>query len=194
MVFVGFNQEIAPLGDKRIRQACNFAVDNKRRSTTSSCWGSEQPMNQPLGSSPSSATIPICRPTTRTWTGRAQLMSEAGYANGVPGEIACEFVPSYALNLLEIVEAVGFDLKNIGINLKVQIRENAEFRSRRTQSTGVPDFGPMFAGSWGAGSFDPAERAALPLRPQGLVRTQRGPEGGGMDRQVHEHHGPARSA
>jgi peptide/nickel transport system substrate-binding protein len=153
MVFVGFNQEIKPFDDKRIRQACNWAVDN-RKINEIFMSGLGQPMNQPLG--PSIFGFNPDLPSYDQNLEKArQLMREAGYPNGIPGQITCEFVPSYALNLLEIVEAVGFDLKQIGINLKVQIRENAEFRARRTQSTGVSDFGPLFAGSWGAGSFDP---------------------------------------
>ena len=153
MVFVGFNQEMEPFGDKRIRQACNWAVDNKAINDIF-MLGLGTTMNQPLGPA-LLGHHPDLPSYDQNLDKARQLMSEAGYANGFPGELECEFVPSYALNLLEIVEAVGFDLKNIGINLKVQIRENAEFRARRTQSTGAADFGPMFAGSWGAGSFDP---------------------------------------
>jgi ABC-type transport system substrate-binding protein len=155
MVFVGFNQEIEPFGDKRIRQACNWAVDNKQINDIF-MLGLGQTMNQPLGPSLFGHNPGLPSYDQNLEKARA-LMSEAGYANGIPGEVECEFVPSYALNLLEIVEAVGFDLKKVGINLKVQVRENAEFRSRRTQSTGVPDFGPLFAGSWGAGGFDPQD-------------------------------------
>jgi peptide/nickel transport system substrate-binding protein len=155
MVFVGFNQEIEPFGDKRIRQACNWAVDNAQINDIF-MMGLGQTMNQPLVSSLIGHNSDLPSYDQNLEKARA-LMSEAGYANGIPGEVECEFVPSYALNLLEIVEAVGFDLKKVGINLKVQVRENAEFRSRRTQSTGVPDFGPLFAGSWGAGGFDPQD-------------------------------------
>lgn len=155
MVFVGFNQELEPFNNKLVRQACNWAVDNK---TINEIFmqGMGSTMNQPLGSSILGFN-PDLPPYDQNLDKARQLMSEAGYANGIPGKFDCEFVPSYALNLLEIVEAVGFDLKKIGINLNVQIRENADFRARRTQSTGVADFGPLFAGSWGGSSFDPQD-------------------------------------
>ena len=153
IVFAGFNQQIKPFDDGRVRQACNYAVDN-RKIMKVFMKGMGEVMNQPLAS-----TIFGYNPNLPMYDvdlERAKsLMKSAGYPNGWPKPITLELVPGYALNLLEACEAIGYDLRKIGIQVKVQPRENADFRARRPAATGDPNFGPMFAGSWGNSSFDP---------------------------------------
>jgi peptide/nickel transport system substrate-binding protein len=84
-----------------------------------------------------------------------KLMRDAGYANGFPKPINLETVPGIFLGAIEVCEAIAYDLRKIGLQVKVQPRENADFRARRPAATGDANFGPMFAGSWGNPSFDP---------------------------------------
>jgi len=123
-------------------------------------------MNQPLGSAifghnPKLSFYDVNLDKAKS------LMRDAGYPNGFPQPVTLELVPGYALNLLEICEAVGYDLRRIGIQVKVQPRENADFRARRPAATGDPNFGPLFAGSWGVASFDASSYLPLLLDGKG---------------------------
>jgi peptide/nickel transport system substrate-binding protein len=153
IVFAGFNQRIKPFDDVRVRQACNYAVDN-RKIMKVFMKDMGEVMNQPL-----SSTIFGHNPKLSFYDQdieRAKkLMGDAGYGKGYPQTLNLEVQPGFALSLLEICEALAYDLRKIGLNVKVQPRENADFRQRRPAATGDPNFGPIFAGSWGNPSFDP---------------------------------------
>jgi len=153
IVFAGFNQRINPFDDIRVRQACNYAVDN-RKIMNVFMKGMGEVMNQPLAS-----TIFGYNPNLPMYDMNLEkakkLMNDAGYAKGYPKTINLETVPGIALSIVEICEAIGYDLRKIGLQVKVTPRENADFRARRPAETGDPNFGPLFAGSWGNPSFDP---------------------------------------
>ncbi len=153
IVFAGFNQKIKPFDDVRVRQACNFAVDN-RKIMKVFMKGMGEVMNQPLASTllGHNPNLPMYDVDLER---AKKLMRDAGYGNGFPRPLNLETVPGIFLSAVEICEAVAYDLKRIGLQVKVQPRENADFRARRPAATGDPNFGPMFAGSWGNPSFDP---------------------------------------
>ncbi len=165
IVFGAFNQKIKPFDDMRVRQACNYAVDN-RKIMNVFMKGMGEVMNQPLGSAifghnPKLSFYDVNLDKAKS------LMRAAGYPNGLPHPVTLELVPGYALNLLEICEAAAYDLRRIGIQVKVQPRENADFRARRPAATGDPNFGPLFAGSWGVASFDASSYLPLLLDGKG---------------------------
>lgn len=165
MVFVGMNQQKKPFDDVRVRQAMNYAVDN-RKIMQVFMKGLGEVMNQPLASpvfgfNPNLAMYDVDLERAKS------LMRAAGYPSGFPQPINLEVVPSFALNLFEACEAVGYDLKRIGLDVRVQVRENADFRARRPAATGDPNFGPMFAGSWGSATFDPQSYLPALLHRQG---------------------------
>jgi ABC-type transport system substrate-binding protein len=123
-------------------------------------------MNQPLGSAifGYNPNLPIYEVNLDK---AKSLMNEAGYGKGIKTPINLETVPGIALNVVEICEAISYDLRKIGLNVKVQPRENADFRARRPAATGDPKFGPMWAGSWGSASFDPQSYLPYILHTQG---------------------------
>ena len=125
IVFAGFNQRIKPFDDVRVRQACNYAVDN-RKIMKVFMKDMGEVMNQPL-----SSTIFGHNPKLSFYDQdieRAKkLMGDAGYGKGYPQTLNLEVQPGFALSLLEICEAIAYDLRKIGLNVKVQPRENADF-------------------------------------------------------------------
>ena len=165
IVFTGMNHRIKPFDDIRVRQACNYAVDNQKIMKVF-MKGIGEVMNQPLGSAifgynPNLPMYDVDLEKAKS------LMNDAGYGKGFPKSINLETVPGIALNVVEICEAIGYDLRKIGLDVKVQPRENADFRARRPAATGDPNFGPMFAGSWGSASFDPQSYLPYILHRQG---------------------------
>ena len=165
IVFAGMHQQKKPFDDVRVRQAVNYAVDN-RKIMQVFMKGLGEVMNQPLVSTIFGFNAGLSMYDPDLDRARA-LMRAAGYPNGFPQPLNLEVVPSFALNLFETSEAVSYDLKRIGLDVRVQVRENADFRARRPAATGDPNFGPMFAGSWGSGTFDPQSYLPALLHRQG---------------------------
>lgn len=106
-----------PLGDVRVRQAINLAID--RRGITKALYGSyAQPTDEPLGNIDSDAYISSLNDYYGYNPGRARnLLAQAGYPNGFTLPVLAESILDQKDQL---AQAIGSDLGKVGINIQIK--------------------------------------------------------------------------
>jgi peptide/nickel transport system substrate-binding protein len=113
--FIVLRPDVKPLGDPRVRQALNYAI-NKEAITKQLLRGFGQPLTQILtpamfGYAPDVPGFPYNPEKAKT------LLSEAGYPKGFSTEMS-----GPALNA-DVIEAVAGNLREIGVETTIRIEE-----------------------------------------------------------------------
>ncbi|MFI7114889.1 ABC transporter substrate-binding protein [Amycolatopsis sp. NPDC049868] len=117
----------APLGDIRVRQALNFAVD-RVKITTALLGEYGVPTEQPAAPGEDGFT------DKNFYThdpGRArQLLAEAGFAQGFSLPVVLPSAPDFFAN---IAQAIGSDLEKIGVTIQLTTREPSAAKTALTE-------------------------------------------------------------
>jgi len=146
--YVGMNMTHAPLSDKRVRQALNYAVD-KTAITRDVLKGTAVPAVGPVnpgtwGFNPDVTRYPYNPAKAK------QLLAEAGYAQGFSVNF---WVPESGSGMeapVAMATVIQANLKAVGVEAKIQTMEWGSYLKRLT--TRDQD---LFALSWAAGLPDP---------------------------------------
>ncbi len=151
--YIGFNTGKPPFDDVRVRRAANYAI-NKEAMIKYSFFGVGEAATGPLPSILADYNPDIYEYTYDPDRAR-ELLEEAGYGDGVTVTLWTHESGLYRL----AADAVAEDLRRIGINVRVQLYDNATFTSnfdeyvlrtgeRFPLRDGVYD---MFLGGWVGG-------------------------------------------
>lgn len=147
IVLAGLNYDMEPLNDKRVRQAMNYAVNQKEINEVY-LKGMGEIMAGPLPS-----TVPGHHPGLEPYSYDPEmarsLLKEAGYPDGFSVQI--ETVPEWMIAGAEITEAIVFYLREIGVEATIRVNDAGTQASRITSRKA----GPVYMLSWGGNStFD----------------------------------------
>jgi peptide/nickel transport system substrate-binding protein len=138
--------DVAPLKDKRVRQALNYGVD-----VDSICKNVMNGFAMPVSTWATSFFVGYDQAGKRYSYDPAQakkLLADAGYPDGFNVEL---LTPSGRyLNDVQVVQAIAGMLEKIGIHVKVNAVEFGVF-AKMTQDRTIPD---MFFAAWGNAPWD----------------------------------------
>ena len=147
IVLSAFNYDMAPFDNKKVRQALNYAVNQKEVNDIylrgmGELMASAIPSTV-LGHDPGIELYPYDPEMARS------LLKEAGHPNGF--ETTIEAVPEWMVAGIEVTEAIVHYLREVGVKAKIQIYDAGTMASRITSGKA----GPMYMLSWGGNStFD----------------------------------------
>ncbi len=147
IVLAGLNYDMEPMGDKRVRQALNYAVDAALLNEvylrgTGEIMASALPSTV-MGHNPALEPYPYDPEMARS------LLREAGYPNGFKTTI--EVNPGWLIAGTEVTQAIANFLREIGIEAELRINDAGTMAARITSRKA----GPMYMLSWGGNStFD----------------------------------------
>jgi peptide/nickel transport system substrate-binding protein len=151
VVFITEREGTAPLKDRRVRQALNYAVDRETIARTL-LRGLGRPAGQPapsvsFGHDPSLAPYPFDPVRAR------QLLAEAGYASGFPMtiEILMNAFPADGL----IYQSVAHYLRQVGIDVTLRVITFPQYL-RNLQRNGFA--GDAFGSMWNSAPYNDATR------------------------------------
>ena len=147
IVLSAFNYDMEPFGNRKVRQALNYAVNQKEVNDIylrgmGELMASAIPSTV-LGHDPGIELYPYDPEMARS------LLKEAGHPNGF--ETTIEAVPEWMVAGTEVTEAIVHYLREVGVKAKIQIYDAGTMASRITSGKA----GPMYMLSWGGNStFD----------------------------------------
>lgn len=164
VIFVGFDTlQSSPLQDVRVRQAINYAVDRKAIIDTLLLGKAEETVafltNLDLGF-PEDLTPYQYNPNKAK-----ELLREAGYPNGFT--ITMDIAPGRYINDLEVAQAIAGYLRQVNINVELNILEFGVLNERLFTHT----TSPMYFIGWGNYPMDAAYVYDFVVRTGGLLRT-----------------------
>jgi peptide/nickel transport system substrate-binding protein len=152
--------DVAPLKDKRVRQALNMGVD-----VDSICKNVMNGFATPVSTWATSFFVgydPAGKRYTYDPAQAKQLLAAAGYADGFNAEL---LTPSGRyLNDVQVVQAIAGMLEKIGIHVKVNAVEFGVF-AKMTQDRTIPD---MFFAAWGNAPWDVYDSLIALVRTGGV--------------------------
>lgn len=168
IVLSAFNYDMAPFDNKKVRQALNFAVNQKEVNDVylrgmGELMASALPSTVP-GHDPDIGLYPYDPEMARS------LLKEAGYPNGF--ETTIETVPEWMIAGTEVTEAIVHYLKEVGVKAKIQVYDAGTMASRITSRKA----GPMYMLSWGGNSTFDADSYLEALMGSGAWSCNRMPE------------------
>jgi len=138
--------DVAPLKDKRVRQALNYGVD-----VDSICKNVMNGFATPVSTWAASFFVgydPAGKRYSYDPARAKQLLADAGYASGFDVQL---LTPSGRyLNDVQVVQAIAGMLEKIGVRTKVNAVEFGVF-AKMTQDRTIPD---MFFAAWGNAPWD----------------------------------------
>lgn len=122
--YLGINVNKEPFNDVRVRQAMSYAID--REAIVDTVWKGEGEITGPI--SPAQQTYAIDVTAVDSYkqniTKAKQLLKDAGYENGF--ETVLQTASTYP-DMLESAQILQQQLKNIGINAKIEQLEWAKY-------------------------------------------------------------------
>jgi oligopeptide transport system substrate-binding protein len=149
LLYLGFNTQLKPFNDKRVRQAFNYAVNKEAivREITK------------MGSLPATGTLPPGMPgydpDLRGYyynpTKAKRLLAEAGYPNGVDFPVVQLWVSSKAESTKAELAAYQEYLADLGVKVEVHFEPNYPVYKEMLQQGKLP----MFRLAWYADIPDP---------------------------------------
>ncbi|AST94480.1 glutathione ABC transporter substrate-binding protein [Shouchella clausii] len=144
LTYLGFNTEVEPFTDKRVRQAISMAID-KDSIINGLLDGVAEPAIGPLaptvtGYSQNIDTFEYDQEEAR------QLLEEAGYEDGFDATLT---VNSSTASLVDLATYLQAQLEEIGINVSINPVESATY----LEMTGDGET-EMFIGTWGTVTVD----------------------------------------
>lgn len=159
IVLGGFNYDMAPFDNQKVRQALNFAVNQAEINDVylkgmGELMASGLPSTVP-GHNPDIELYPYDPEMAR------QLLKEAGHPNGFKTRI--EVVPEWMISGMEIVQALVNYLAQVGVEASIQVYDAGTMGSR----INARKAGPIFMLSWGGNSTFDADSYIQPLFGQG---------------------------
>lgn len=142
MTYLGFNVEREPFNDERVRQAIAMTI-NKDEIINGVLNGIALPAKGPLAPTVFGYDENI-EPIDRDVEEAKTLLEDAGFADGL--EIT---LMAYDTNTGDIAQVIQSQLKEIGIDVNIQMTETATYLE--DTANGSVD---MFLGSWGTVTLD----------------------------------------
>lgn len=168
IVLAGLNYDMEPFGNKKVRQALNYAVDTKEINEiylrkTGQLMGSALPSTV-LGHHPGIEPYPYDPAMAKS------LLAQAGYPDGFKTRI--EVNPGWLISGTEVTQAIAHYLGEVGIQAELQIYDAGTLASRITSRKS----GPMYMLSWGGNSTFDGDSYLQPLFGQGAFSCNQMPE------------------
>jgi peptide/nickel transport system substrate-binding protein len=156
VIYVGFNTQMEPFTDVRVRQALNYAVD-KEAIVKYILGGAGRPMDAPIV--PAVFAHHAVGPYEYNPARARQLLAEAGFPDGFKTTL---YHPTgrYVMDVA-IAEAVQADLREVGVEAELVTMEWAAYLAylRRPVEAAVH---PMYLIGWGCVTLD-ADYGLFPL-------------------------------
>lgn len=170
IVLAGLNYDMEPMGDKRVRQALNYAVDAALLNEvylqgTGETMASVLPSTVP-GHDPSLEPYPYDPEKAKA------LLKEAGYPNGFTTTI--EVNPGWLIAGTAVTEALANFLKEVGIKAELRVYDAGTLATRITSRKA----GPIYMLSWGGNSTFDADSYIGTLLHEGAFSCNHMPEVG----------------
>lgn len=148
VIYIGFNVEMEPFTDPKVRQAVNYAVDNEAI-VEHILQGVGEPVDAPV------ARDVFGHSSTKTYSydpeKAKELLAEAGYPNGFKTKL---YAPSGRyMQDSQIAEAVQTMLSDVGIEAEIVTLEWATYLDT-TSKPAEESEAPMFMLGWGTVTGD----------------------------------------
>jgi peptide/nickel transport system substrate-binding protein len=122
ILYVGYNQDVAPYGDLKLRQAMDLCI-NREAIATRLIRGLGQPMGQMVGPKVFGYD-PEIKPLTMDVARAKALVADSGYKGE---KLVLQFPQGNFAFGAEMAQAIANNIKSIGVNIDVQPLENAAF-------------------------------------------------------------------
>lgn len=183
IVLAGLNYDMEPFGDRRVRQAVNYAVDSALLNEvylrdTGEIMASALPSTVP-GHDPSIEPYPYDPAMAK------ELLKEAGFANGFKTTI--EVNPGWLIAGTEVTQAIANFLGEVGIEAELRFTDAGTLATAITQRKA----GPIYMLSWGGNSTFDADSYVGTLMDEGAYSCNRMPEVGKLVKAGRETADPA---
>lgn len=147
-IYIYFNHTVAPMTDRRVRQAINYAV-NKEEIAEFVLGGAVRVSDAPVSPGVFGYT-PVGNYNYNPERAKA-LLAEAGFANGLDVQL---YSPNGRyLQDIQISEAIQSQLAEVGINATIETLEWAAYLAKTNQPVGVNDV-PFALLGWGTVTGD----------------------------------------
>jgi peptide/nickel transport system substrate-binding protein len=160
--FVGFNFNQpgnAPLRDRRVRQALNYAVD-KDAIVKAIMADTASPIGQPMTES-TFGFAPSVRPYQSDTAKAKALLAEAGYPDGFTVEMS--FPTGIVVSGKEVAEAVAGQFAKVGVKVSIQQMEWAAFNQKGIEGS----ISPLFLSYIRSSNFDADQILTTSIRTNG---------------------------